>query len=269
MLSLYCADGRYRERIETLASAGREVRSTDEWRQFERTAPATQCSVVVVASPAADPALRRLPLLKARHPRHPVVLVVRGGRAALAGAGDLAVEEVVALEALERELPPALGRVRVLAELRALGALTRQAEHLPAKLREALSLTCNGGAPIRTVDRLASVVGCDRRTLWNQWRQAVGPGARLRLQDFIHWLLVLRAASRKAEGRSWADVADEIGIHPHTLGRLARQLAGSSLRDLAAGGCDRAAQRFRLEVVDTVLGRPSAAPEPRRHTSDA
>jgi AraC-like DNA-binding protein len=133
----------------------------------------------------------------------------------------------------------------------ALSAALRRAAHLPARLREALALACDDARNIRTVEKLATAAGCDRRTLWTHWKNTVGPG--MRLQDFLHWLLLLRATRRKTAARAWADVADEIGIHPHTLGRLARQLTGLSLRDLAAGGHGALEARFHAEVVPLVL----------------
>ena len=138
----------------------------------------------------------------------------------------------------------------------------RRAQHLPARLREALALACDEARNIRTVEKLATAAGCDRRTLWTHWKHTVGAG--LRLQDFLHWLLLLRATHRKTAARAWADVADEIGIHPHTLGRLARQLTGSSLRDLAARGHASLEARFHSEVIPRVL-TPSTNGNGRAH----
>jgi AraC-like DNA-binding protein len=132
-------------------------------------------------------------------------------------------------------------------------AALRQAPHLPPRLREALALACDERRGIRTVERLASSAGCDRRTLWTHWKSVVGGDGELRLQDFVHWLLLLRAVHRKTAELAWADVADEIGIHPHTLSRLSRQLTGCSLRDLAAGGHGALARRFEAEVLSVVL----------------
>jgi len=129
----------------------------------------------------------------------------------------------------------------------------RQAGHLPPRLREALALACDERRAIRTVEKLAAAAGCDRRTLWTHWKTAVGPNADLRLQDFLHWLLLLRAAHRKTPRLAWAEVADEIGIHPHTLSRLARQLTGWSLREMAEGGHPALARRFDAEVLSVVL----------------
>jgi hypothetical protein len=148
------------------------------------------------------------------------------------------------------------------ARRRAVGSELRAADHLPRKLREALALACEGEPPIRTVERLAVRVGCDRRTLWNQWKQSLGRDTELRLQDFLHWLLLLRAAGFKTAELSWADVADAVGVHPHTLGRLARQLTGRNLRDLGAGSPASVLARFEAEILPRLLESRHAQPAP-------
>ena len=144
-----------------------------------------------------------------------------------------------------------------------LPARFRRAPHLPRRLREALALACDGGRTIRTVEKLAAVAGCDRRTLWTYWKQSVGRHSELRLQDFLHWVLLLRAAQSKTENRPWAEVAEELGIHPHTLGRLARQLTGTSLRKLSSRTYT-VPQAFETRVMSQVLAPPEA-PEPPAH----
>jgi transcriptional regulator GlxA family with amidase domain len=134
-----------------------------------------------------------------------------------------------------------------------LPATFRHAPHLPPRLREALALACDDRRAIRTVEKLAAAAGCDRRTLWTHWKQSVGRHSGLRLQDFLHWVLLLRAAHRKTASRPWAEVAEEIGIHPHTLGRLARQLTGSSLRELSSRAHLTLAQAFETRVLPKVL----------------
>ncbi|HYH78388.1 MAG TPA: hypothetical protein VEX86_01280 [Longimicrobium sp.] len=134
-----------------------------------------------------------------------------------------------------------------------LPAAFRRAPNLPPRLREALALACDDRRAIRTVEKLAAAAGCDRRTLWTHWKQSVGRRSTLRLQDFLHWVLLLRATHRKTANRPWADVAEEIGVHPHTLGRLARQLTGSSLRELSTHGHGTLAEAFEAKVLAQVL----------------
>ncbi|HEX8693921.1 MAG TPA: hypothetical protein VF746_15975 [Longimicrobium sp.] len=142
----------------------------------------------------------------------------------------------------------------------ALAAALRQAGHLPPRLRQALALACENERPICTVGRLASLSGCDRRTLWNQWRTAVGREAPVRLEDFLHWQLLLRATALKEPALAWADVADRLGVHPHTVARLARQLTGRTLRELSA--CTEAgiAAEFERGFLPHLLGAEPDTP---------
>jgi hypothetical protein len=75
----------------------------------------------------------------------------------------------------------------------------------------------------------------------------------MRLQDFLHWLLLLRAAGAKTPDRSWAEVAEDLGVHPQTLSRLSRHLAGAPLSEVAAGGQAAIAERFKATVLDPLL----------------
>jgi hypothetical protein len=156
--------------------------------------------------------------------------------------------------AFRRAAPPAAPALPA-----SLAAAFRRAAHLPPRLREALALACDDRRAIRTVEKLAAAAGCDRRTLWTHWKQSVGRRSTLRLQDFLHWVLLVRAAHRKTASRPWSDVAEEIGIHPHTLGRLARQLTGRSLRELSTTGHVTLAQSFETQVLPQVLEPAPAA----------
>jgi len=147
----------------------------------------------------------------------------------------------------------------------ALAAELRRSEHLPARLRQALALACDSERPICTVGKLATMAGCDRRTLWNQWRNTVGREAPVRLEDFLHWQLLLRAMTIKEPAMAWADVADRLGVHPHTVARLARQLAGRTLRELNACSAATVAAEFESGFLTHLFpaGREDApVPQP-------
>lgn len=134
----------------------------------------------------------------------------------------------------------------------------REAEHLPAALREALSSACRSERPVRSVNQLAAAMASNRRTLWHQWRRAVG-SSELRLQDFLHWILLLHALGRKSSERSWGDVAQQIGVHAHTLSRYARQLTGRTLSELDAGGEAAVTTLFRERVLQLLLREPGSS----------
>lgn len=183
----------------------REALTVRAWEEFESTAPRADCSVVLITWLPGASETESLATFKRHHPEHPVVLVTRGDITNARALAGMAVEDVVWLQAVERDLPAA--------------------------------------------------VGCDRRTLWHHWNAAC-PGP-LRLQDFLHWVLLMRALGGKTRDRSWATVAEEVGMHPDTLGRLARQLAGLGLRELDAGRQATVADLFRTRVLGQVLGGES------------
>ncbi len=138
----------------------------------------------------------------------------------------------------------------------------RRCASLSPRLRDALLQACAAPRPFRSVARLAAAAGCDRRTLWRDWRHAMGDSHPLRLEDVLHWLLLARAMEMKAPGRSWGDLAAAVAVHPQTLSRFARQFTRRSLRGVSA---DPAAASAALEralipfFADTVLTRANAA----------
>jgi hypothetical protein len=257
MLAIYCREDRPRKRLETALTTEPAVRSVRVWPAYERLAVVAECSVVCVPWLATDPDAAQLAAFKTRFPLHPVILVTRGDIGNARHLTTLAVEQVVWLEEVERELPSAVGRTCLLTHARTLSAAVRGAEHLSPCLREALSLTLDSPRALPTVGAVATAAACDRRTLWTQWR-ATPAADDLRLQDFLGWVLLLRAVSAKTPGRSWADVADQLGVHPHTLGRLGQRLVGAPLRELA-GRQSLVASRFEERVLGPLLSPLPAA----------
>jgi hypothetical protein len=250
MLALYLPETRYGARIQRAVSASKPAVS-DDWPQFERAALAADCSVVVFLW-LGTPELHRLSAFKSRNPLHPVVLVTRGDMRNARQLKSVQVEEVVWLEEIDSELHGAVGRTCVLRHQRSFCEAMSDADYLPGCLSQALALACGAEPPLHTVQRLARVAGCDRRVLWQQWKETVSDSP-LRLQDVLHWFLLLRAAGLKSPGRPWNAVAEDLGVHAQTLGRLSRQLAGLSLTDLAGTRQGELVERFQRDVLGTLL----------------
>jgi hypothetical protein len=135
-----------------------------------------------------------------------------------------------------------------------MARVVEEAEHLPATLRTALARACRSKWPIHSVNQLAAAASCDRRTLWYQWNQVAEESSEFRLQDFLHWLLLLRAVGRKVPEQSWESVAHNLDVHPHTLARWAKQLTGRTLGELATNGPAIVGTMLRQRVMDFVLG---------------
>lgn len=49
-------------------------------------------------------------------------------------------------------------------------------------------------------------------------------------------------------------MAERLGVHAHTLGRMSRGLTGWTLRELECAGATELPERFRREVLGPLLG---------------
>jgi hypothetical protein len=132
---------------------------------------------------------------------------------------------------------------------RELADALRRARRVPPRLQDALVRACASPRPFRSVSRLAAAADCDRRTLWRDWKQAVGTGAPLRLEDVLHWVILARALALKTSARTWCEVADELCVHPHTLARFARLFTGLTLRRLSSAGPLAASAALRERIL--------------------
>lgn len=252
MLTVFAKDSRYARRIAATLAPREPAVWTGCWEELERTYPGTTCAIVAVGWLRDDLGERRLRSLKERYPTRPIVLVTSkdaDNARALRSAG---VEEVVWLSEIESDLWPAVRRARASGFLQPILGILDQALLRYPPLRRAIDYACRAEIPVRSIGQLAAASGCNRRTLWRHWHDAVGAGCPLRLEDVLDWLLLLHAVGRKEPTRSWSSVASDLQIHPHTLGRIAARLATRALRTLAARDQLPLALQFDAQITDAL-----------------
>jgi hypothetical protein len=266
--AIYCGDPALLRRLAAALPADQYVLTADRWSELERLVPRAACVVLCFRWLREWQALARTAPAGASPAARPLVLATSKDADNARLLKGFRVDEVVWLDDVERELWPAVRGAESRGVLRRLGDALDGAASLPPLLRAALAHACRSAEPVRSVSELALAVGRDRRTLWRLWRGVHGGAPPLRLEDFLHWLLVLRGtASRRPRG-SWTAVAREMRVHEHTLARAAAALAGRSLRELAAEGEAQVALRFEREVVGPlVAGLPIPARAGRSATS--
>jgi transposase-like protein len=257
MLALFTSNPDQIPKLRSALPPHQRVKTAEQWDELEHLAPSVSCCVIHIRWLQSDPSFPRLCAFRTRHPHHPVVLVTRWDPDNARSLKDIVIEEVVWFGEIERELEPAVDRACTLNDLHCLAAEIDSMDSLAMVLRKALAFACRSEKPVHSINQLARSVGCDRRTLWYQWNQAVPASSLFRLQDFLHWVLLLRAATRKTSGRNWTSVAEDLGVHPHTLGRWARQLASVQLRDLGTARHTEVAALFRRWVGKALMGRGS------------
>jgi hypothetical protein len=254
-MAMYCSDPDLADRLQDAAPAGESVEPTDCWRTFQRSAGTSESLVVVVPGQVTSDQVDRLATLQRRLPDHALVLAVDRDAENLRRLSRLHVDEMIWTHELDSRLWPTLRRARTRSALARVAAELEAADWIPDRLRQALAAACRTTTPVHTVPQLAALAGRDRRTLWRLWQSAFGPTPPLRLQDFVHWILLIRATALRSTGRRWAAVADDMGIHEHTIARVAKGLAGMNLRELAAGGPAEVTRRFERRAVAPLLRR--------------
>ncbi|MEA2725300.1 MAG: hypothetical protein QOH59_3071 [Gemmatimonadales bacterium] len=257
MLTVFSKNLRYARRIATTIAKREATLWVESWQELERAHPDTSCAVVVLDWLRDDLGERRLRSLKERYPLQPIVLVTSKDADNARDLRSAGVEEVVWLSEIEVGLWPAVSRAKDSGFLRPIiEAVDRSLFRYPL-LRRSIGYACRAVRPVRSIAQLAAVSGCDRRTLWRHWHDAVAPRVALRLEDVLDWLILLHAVGRKEPSRSWSSVAAGLQIHPHTLGRICARLTGRSLRMLTAADQLPLAIQFDGHINRAVGGEPA------------
>ena len=244
MLAVFCSAATHLASTLAALPSQHHVLTTGVWSRFKREMLQATCSIAVLPWLSAEP-FDRLREFKASHPTRPVVLVTTKDADNARHLRGVAVEEVVWMRDVQREL---WGAVRRASFQRPLSELAREvdaATMLPVQLRYALSLACRSDLPVLSVSELATRVNCRRTTLWYHWKRAMPSDRKARLEDFLGWLVLVRAIGLKDRGGPWTSVADGLGIQTRTLTRLARRLTGNTLRELWLDGEAETLARFR------------------------
>lgn len=222
---------------------GCRIERGDGWKAIENSLPRTDCLVVVLPRLGGATHQSRFSRVVDLHPLVPTVLVTRRRAENVRRVRHVRIDEIVWLRSMEASLPRAVDRASTHALFERIAASIERNDTLPPVVRRAVAAVCRGPDPVPSVETLANAVGCDRRTLWYHWRQSLPD--RLTLKRVLDWLRLLRAVGRKSRGRSWAAVANEMGVHPKTLARTAVRLTGTTL--------SRAAAESRAELREDFL----------------
>lgn len=232
------------------------------------TVTLTTWSVFLAVAPSCDAAIVRLPpqpsellvgALGRLHTIAPFVpLVAVAAAAASRALADQLTPVPLAGVVDERDagavLWPTVQDACTSTMLDRLAVAVARSPTMPAPLKTALSAAITHTPPIRSVVELVAVTGQNRRTVWYNWRRRTGSSA-LRLEDLVDWLLLLRASIAHSRGASWTAAAHELGVHRHTLARLAERHLGEPLHEFGPETHTRLRWMFFQKVVRPLLAR--------------
>lgn len=258
MILLLTNDPSIARAVRAAVPAGTPLRVAG-WHELERETPLAWVLVAHVPERAGREAAQRLRRLGTRLPTLPVIVVAPRSPDLLVDLLNVGVSATVWADAIAVDLPGALAHARGRGLAERIAAALEGSPRFSPSLRGALAAAFRNPVPPRRVCDLAQMAHCDRTTLWKHWRAELGEEMPLQPGQFVDWALLVRAALRKHEGRRWHAVAAELGIHEHTLTRLARRLVGCTLREVEAGGRALLLERFEQRVL-AVLCRPPGEP---------
>jgi hypothetical protein len=264
---VYAPDAVTRARVR--AAVGDTAVVSEQWPGFLRAAAAADCLAAVIPwlRDAAERA--RLAELRARFSRRALVLVTSRDADNVRQLQGIAVEELLWLHEIERDLVAATRRAHAHSLRCTIADAIDSAEQLAPRLREVLHAAAVRTQPVRSLRELAAMTRCHRTTLWYHWPRGTVRGPRLRPQDFVDWLLLLHAVAAKDPARNWSAAADAAGVHQHTLARIARRLLGRTLRAVERDGYADVAAAFEQHVLRPLCARGSTdCIAPRRSAVD-
>src|SRR5688572_2227876 len=141
----------------------------------------------------------------------PVVVVTGRTGGNMRAVANLNTSAVVYYDEVKTSLVPTVERIQSAAYLREVEARLRAAQGLVPQLRSALCHACRSADPIISVTSLARRVCCDRSTLYRGWGRLWNDG-EMTLDQFLDWVLLLRAVPRKRTGQTWGSVARGLSV---------------------------------------------------------
>lgn len=178
----------------------------------------------------------------------PLVVVTGRTSVNLRALAGLATSGIVYYDEVRTKLVATLERIGSAAYLQEVEARLRAACGIATRLRGALCHACQSPDPVISVTRLAALERCDRSTLYRAWGRLWGED-ELTLDQFLDWLLLLRALPRKRAGQTWASLAAGLSVSERTLARTTRRILGLGLRSVDAAAFDDVRAKFEAAVM--------------------
>ena len=230
---------------------GAVFKEVGRWQDFERSSPVASVLVVHIPDVCPEDLPNHLRKTCTRCPDTPLVALVPRIPEVILTLLNVGVAETVWTDAGPEEMRSALNRARSRDLTQRVAQLIERSGISPTALREGLAAAMRSPRPPRRVAELASLLCCDRSTLWKHCHSA-SAGAALQPGHFVDWVLLIHAVVCKQPGRKWCAVADSLGVHEHTLRRLAKRHTGLRLNDLEGDSQQVLLDKFQQNVLQPV-----------------
>lgn len=209
------------------------------------------CLVYVQALLRTDIAVARIARIRGRHPHCAVIVVTERDADTIRLLCPLGVDEIVWSHQTTLELLRAVGRARTRDLLHSVASIVASLPNLPPLLREALLYVATSHEVVSSVKQLATFMRCNRATLCHHWTKTARVNSPMRLEDYLNWVVLMRAVTYKNSGSTWGGVAHRLGLHEQTLSRVLGRLAAEKPSHVTSSSVNRITMLFREQLVVT------------------
>ena len=211
-----------------------------------------ECVVLGCRSPVPPGRLELVREIDEEVPWAPIIFVTDPAPGIAQWLGETGVSDIVWFDDVRTDLRSRIEARCRTAVLFGLAAEIERSTLSPA-LRSALahSLRAATDRPVRSVKRLAAVVGRSPVTLSQEYRSSVVGEATL--SQFLGALVILRAHQLRTSGLRWETAAQRLGFTRTTLHRKAKKWPGGGLKQLAQTPRQRLHAGFFSNFVLTLL----------------
>lgn len=252
MLTIYSSDARHLARVRAVLPDQLGAREALTWRDLH-TNRRDATSIVLVIPQVDRSDVRPIAQLSEWSSTLALVLVTERNAERLRLLAGVRLDAIVWFEAVATELPIAIARINREQFFLEISDLILRSENLSPLMRSVLARAARQPYPVRSVQRLAALADRTPAALWHHWHLEVRGETALRLEDFLDWLILLRAIQHKLPGRDWSVTAEAVGVDPRTIRRIAHRLTGSTLHRIEMDGFSALTVLCRDHVLRSLI----------------
>lgn len=228
------------------------VEHTSSWNEFAARALRSHAALIAIDSAHTAAYVEHLEHLTRSAEFTRFVLLIQDQAVEDDLLGRLMVAKVIRLSQADRKLRPALLELSSLDDLGWLVERFAAADHITSAVRRVVKIACLGPLPVPSVNKLAEIVHCSRKTLSREWVRSRGRDSSFELGELLTWITLLRAVALRPGYRTMEDLATTVGRSRSALFRSAKALLPSPLSEIEYG---QARDLFSEQVLEPLLSR--------------
>lgn len=250
---VYCAAVAMRAEIRAALQPWKVSHEYRLWEDIFSLGVNGEPLVVVVLRPGAND-LREIAMFRQCFSTTPLVVVTERDADTARRLASYGIDQMVwSSELRGGGLAGAIGHACSAEFFNALAYRIGACDRVAPLLRTALARAVRQPMPILKVTALAHLVGKRPDTLGRHWRAAIDGNSTFRMEDFLAWIVLMRAAQRKSREGAWHLAAYGVRVDPRTLSRMSVRVSGLTLHEIDEIGFGALARRCADDLERRLL----------------